>query len=144
MRDLLAELDRLAERRTSTRTSTARWELPLRPRTSPRGRTRLVAEVERLFWRGGRYHRLVLSSAERFKRSVGSYHDFVDACEAHDPDRAERVIHDSMRWAVDLIAGSLPSERDRVSGHPVDRLLHFCHSRLTPRHVTNWTVPQGR
>ena len=57
-------------------------------------------------------HRLVLSSPERFKRSVGSYHDFVDACEAHDPDRAERVIHDSMRWAVDLIAGSLPSESD--------------------------------
>ena len=54
----------------------------------------------------------MLSSAERFKRSVGSYHDFVDACEAHDPDRAERVIHDSMRWAVDLIAGSLPSEQE--------------------------------
>ena len=71
-----------------------------------------MAEVERLFWRGGRYHRLVLSSPERFERSVASYHDFVEACEAHDPDRAERVIHDSMRWAVDLIAGSLPSESD--------------------------------
>ena len=97
--------------RTSTPISTAAGS-STRPRYLASGRTRLVGEVERLFWRGGRYHRLVLSSAERFKRSVGSYHDFVEACEAHDPDRAERVIHDSMRWAVDLIAGSLPSERD--------------------------------
>jgi DNA-binding GntR family transcriptional regulator len=54
----------------------------------------------------------VLSSRERFARSVASYHDFLVACEAHDPDRAERVVTDSMRWAVDLVADSLPSERE--------------------------------
>jgi DNA-binding GntR family transcriptional regulator len=37
------------------------------------GRTRLVDEVERLFWRAERYNRLVLSTAARFKRSVGYY-----------------------------------------------------------------------
>ena len=63
MRDLLAEpRPARPERRTSTRTSTAAGS-STPPRTSPRGRTRLVAEVERLFWRGERYHRLVLSSA---------------------------------------------------------------------------------
>jgi DNA-binding GntR family transcriptional regulator len=111
MRDLLGELDRLARAQDVDAYLDGRWELHSTAYLAS-GRIRLVGEVERLFWRGGRYHRLVLSSAERFKRSVGSYHDFVDACEAHDPDRAEHVIHDSMRWAVDLIAGSLPSERD--------------------------------
>ena len=51
------------------------------------GRTRLVAEVERLFWRAERYHRLVLSSAERFRRSVGYYRGFFEACEAATPRR---------------------------------------------------------
>ena len=37
----------------------------------PRGRPRLVAEVERLFWRAERYNHLVLSTPERFRRSVG-------------------------------------------------------------------------
>ena len=34
---------------------------------------RLVDEVERLFWRADRYNRLVLSTAERFRESVGRY-----------------------------------------------------------------------
>ena len=111
MRDRLASLDRLARIQDVDAYLDGRWELHSTAYLAS-GRTRLVAEVERLFWRGGRYHRLVLSSPERFERSVASYHDFVEACEAHDPERAERVIHDSMRWAVDLIAGSLPSERE--------------------------------
>ena len=111
MRERLASLDRLARIQDVDAYLDGRWELHSTAYLAS-GRTRLVAEVERLFWRGGRYHRLVLSSPERFTRSVGSYHEFVEACEAHDPDRAERVIHDSMRWAVDLIAGSLPSEQE--------------------------------
>jgi DNA-binding GntR family transcriptional regulator len=111
MRTVLSELDRLAVEQDIDRYLVGRWELHATAYLAS-GRTRLVAEVERLFWRGERYHRLVLSSRERFARSVASYHDFLVACEAHDPDRAERVVTDSMRWAVDLVADSLPSERE--------------------------------
>jgi len=76
------------------------------------GRARLVNEVERVFWRGERYHRLVLSSAERFKKSVSSYSDFVEACHLRKGPLAERVIQDSLRWGVELISPTLPSERD--------------------------------
>jgi DNA-binding GntR family transcriptional regulator len=110
MRAVLDRLDRLARAQEIDAYLEGRWELHSTAYLAS-GRTRLVAEVERLFWRGGRYHRLVLSSPERFERSVGSYHDFVAACESHDADRAERVIHDSMRWAVDLVSGALPSEQ---------------------------------
>lgn len=74
------------------------------------GRTRLVAEVERLFWRSERYNRIVLSTKERFRRSIGNYRRLYDACKAGDPEAAERVIHESLRWAVDLISGELPTE----------------------------------
>ena len=111
MHAILGELDELAHAQDVDAYLEGRWELHSTAYYAS-GRTRLVGEVERLFWRGGRYHRLVLSSAARFKTSVSTYHDFYDACAAHDPDRAERVIHETMRWAVDLIAGSLPSERE--------------------------------
>src|SRR5262245_4129467 len=111
MRALLVELDRLANAQDIDAYLDRRWELHATAYLAS-GRTRLVAEVERLFWRGGRYHRLVLSSGARFKRSVRSYHDFTNACETHDPDAAEQVIRESLRWALDLVAGSLPSERD--------------------------------
>jgi DNA-binding GntR family transcriptional regulator len=75
------------------------------------GRARLVAEVERLFWRSERYNRIVLSTKERFRRSVGNYRRFYEACKAGDPKAAESVIHESMQWAVDLIWDELPSER---------------------------------
>jgi DNA-binding GntR family transcriptional regulator len=74
------------------------------------GRTRLVADVERLFWRSERYNRMVLSTKERFRRSVGNYRRFFAACKAGDPKRAEAVIHESMQWAVELIWDELPSE----------------------------------
>jgi DNA-binding GntR family transcriptional regulator len=111
MRTVLSRLDGLAREQDVDAYLEGRWELHSTAYLAS-GRTRLVAEVERLFWRGERYHRLVLSSPERFARSVGSYHDFVDACDAHNGERAERVIHDSLRWGVDLIAASLPSELD--------------------------------
>jgi DNA-binding GntR family transcriptional regulator len=111
MREVLVKLDRWAAEQDVDAYLEGRWALHSIAYLAS-GRTRLVAEVERLFWRGERYHRLVLSSAERFARSVGSYRAFFAACETHDGERAEAVIHDSMRWAVDLIAGSLPSEQE--------------------------------
>jgi DNA-binding GntR family transcriptional regulator len=111
MRAVLERLDELAVEQDLDAYLDGRWEFHSIAYLAS-GRARLVAEVERLFWRGGRYHRLVLSSPERFRRSVRSYHDFYAACRKHDPDRAERVIHDSMRWAVDLVGRALPSERE--------------------------------
>lgn len=74
------------------------------------GRQRLVDEVEQLFWRADRYNRLVLSTAERFRESVGRYKAFLSACEARDGAKAEEVVHESMRWAVSRLAPGLPSE----------------------------------
>ena len=68
--------------------------------------------VERLFWRAERYNRLVLSTAARFRRSVGYYRAFLEACEQRDGDAAERVIHESMRQTVADLAPSLPSEAE--------------------------------
>ena len=66
--------------------------------------------MERLFWRADRYNRLVLSTLERFRESVGRYREFLAACEANDGDRAEQAVYASMRWAVERTAPSLPSE----------------------------------
>src|SRR5262249_1559044 len=74
------------------------------------GRTRLVAEVERLFWRAERYNRLVLSTAARFQRSVGYYPAFLDAGEARDGGAPARANPESMRQTVADLAPSLPSE----------------------------------
>jgi DNA-binding GntR family transcriptional regulator len=67
-------------------------------------RPRLVDEVERLFWRAVRYHRILLCTTERFAGSV-SFHDrFFDACRARDGRAAEKVIEDSVRWTVEEFA----------------------------------------
>jgi DNA-binding GntR family transcriptional regulator len=76
------------------------------------GRQRLVAEVKRLFWRGERYHRLLLSSSDRFARSLGWYEQFLVCCKARDGARAERVIDGSMRWALRELTPLLPSEAE--------------------------------
>ena len=81
MRAILARLDRLAERRDVEPYLDDRWELHATCYRAS-GRTRLVAEVERLFRRGVRYHRIVLSDADRFARSIASYHDFVGGVRA--------------------------------------------------------------
>jgi DNA-binding GntR family transcriptional regulator len=88
----------------------ARWELHA-VCYGATGRGRLVAEVERLFWRAERYNRLILTTRDRFRRSLGHYRDFVRACEARDGAEAERVIHASVRWAVELLWDALPPER---------------------------------
>ena len=54
----------------------------------------------------------MLSTKERFRRSVGNYRRFYEACKAGDSKAAQSVIHESMQWAVDLIWDELPSERE--------------------------------
>lgn len=115
MRAVLARLVRLAARREVEPYLDGRWELHARCYRAS-GRPRLLAEVERLFRRGVRYNRLVLSDAGRFARSIASYHDFLAACESRDGEAAERVVASSMRWAVDAVAGLLPSERAQGVG----------------------------
>ena len=111
MRVLMRDLDRLARQRDVDGYLRTRWDFHAICYQAS-GRVRLVAEVERLFWRAERYNRLVLSTASRFRRSVGYYRTFLSACEARDADVAERVIHESIRGAVELLWDSLPSERD--------------------------------
>jgi DNA-binding GntR family transcriptional regulator len=113
MRELLAELERLAKRQDVDAYLRTRWEFHAVCYQAS-GRARLVAEVERLFWRAERYNRLILSSPERFRSSVGHYHAFLAACEQGDVAQAESVIHASIRWAVDLISESLPSELEEA------------------------------
>jgi len=76
------------------------------------GRRRLVGEVERLYWRSERYNRLVLSTAQRFQESLGRYSAFFADCKANDGRAAEHGVQDSLRWAVDSVAGELPSEAE--------------------------------
>jgi len=109
MRSLMRELERLAKQRDVDAYLRARWDFHAICYEAS-GRARLVAEVERLFWRAERYNRLVLSTVARFRRSVGYYHAFLEACEARDGDAAERVIHESMRQTVADLAPSLPTE----------------------------------
>ena len=109
MKETLKSLRRYAQEQNVKEYLNLRWEFHATCyRTS--GRRRLVEEVERLFWRSDRYNRLVLSTLERFRESVGRYRDFLAACEANDGARAEQAVHESLRWAVDRVAASLPSE----------------------------------
>ncbi len=109
MKKLLQRLRQLAEEQDVDEYLRQRWEFHATCYRAS-GRRRLVDEVERLFWRSDRYNRIVLSTLERFRESVGRYRDFLAACEANDGARAEQVVHESMRWAVDRVAASLPSE----------------------------------
>jgi GntR family transcriptional regulator, rspAB operon transcriptional repressor len=109
MWNLMRELEKLARKRDVDLYLHARWDFHAVCYEAS-GRPRLVAEVERLFWRAERYNRLVLSTAERFNRSVGYYRAFLEACADRDGAAAERVIHDSMRQTVDDLAPLLPSE----------------------------------
>lgn len=115
MQAMLTELERLARRRDVGSYLQLRWDFHAVCYEASR-RPRLLAEVERLFWRAERYNRLVLSSAERFRRSVAYYQEFFAACERRDPIEAERIIHESVRGAVDLIWPTLPSELEELPG----------------------------
>ncbi len=111
MKKLLRELRRLAEEQSTDEYLRLRWEFHATCyRTT--GRDRLVDEVERLFWRSDRYNRLVLSTLERFRESVGRYREFLAACERNDGPAAEDAVQSGMRWAVERVASGLPSEAD--------------------------------
>jgi DNA-binding GntR family transcriptional regulator len=109
MRKLLTQLERLAREQDVDGYLRVRWAFHATCYEAA-NRPRLVAEVERLFWRAERYNRIVLSSRERFRRSVGHYKSFYEACKAGDPRAAERVIHVSTQWAVETVAELLPVE----------------------------------
>jgi DNA-binding GntR family transcriptional regulator len=109
MRELLARLRGLARDRDVESYLATRWELHATCYRAS-GRSRLLAEVEQLFWRAERYNRFLLTAPARFRRSLAHYREFVAACAARDGDEAERVIHASIRWAVELLRDELPSE----------------------------------
>jgi len=111
MKRVLRRLRELAVEQDVDEYLRQRWEFHATCYRSS-GRQRLVDEVERLFWRSDRYNRLVLSTAERFRESVGRYRELLVACEARDGAQAEQAVQDGMRWAVDRLAASLPSEAD--------------------------------
>ena len=111
MRETLERLERAAVRQDVDAYLALRWEFyGTCYRAS--GRRRLVGEVERLYWRSERYNRLVLSTAQRFLDSLGRYAAFFANCEANDGLAAEHGVQDSLRWAVDSVAGGLPSEAE--------------------------------
>jgi len=111
MRTLLGRLQELASRQDVDEYLTLRWEFHATCYRAS-GRSRLVDQVERLYRRSERYNRLVLATPERFRESVDRYRAFLAACETGDGEAAEAVIHQAMRWAVDRVAPTLPSEQD--------------------------------
>ena len=111
MKETLRDLRRLAAERDVQEYLRLRWELHATCYRAS-GRQRLVNEVERLFWRADRYNRLVLSTAARFRESVGRYQGFLAACEARDGERAEGIVQDSIRWAFAGAADTVPSETE--------------------------------
>ena len=111
MRRLYGQLELLAREQAVDDYLGVRWDFHATCYLAS-GRARLVSEVERLFWRAERYNRIVLSGRERFRRSVRHYRDFLAACEHGSGDGAESVIHESVRWAVELVWETLPPEAD--------------------------------
>jgi DNA-binding GntR family transcriptional regulator len=112
MKETLRDLRRLAREQDVQEYLRQRWEFHATCYRAS-GRQRLVDEVERLFWRADRYNRLVLSTAARFRESVGRYQGFLSACEAGDGARAEAIVQESLRWAFERASDSVPSETER-------------------------------
>jgi DNA-binding GntR family transcriptional regulator len=111
MRETLGRLERAAAEQDADAYLALRWEFyGTCYRAS--GRRRLVEEVERLYWRSQRYNRLVVSTAQRFRESLGRYAAFLVDCEANDGPAAERGIQDSLRWGFESAAKGLPSEAE--------------------------------
>jgi DNA-binding GntR family transcriptional regulator len=109
MRPMLERLRALAEADAVDEYLRMRWEFHVACYAAA-GRERLVAEVERLYWRAERYNRRLLAGTDRYARSVEHYHLFLVACERRSGREAEDVVQDSVRWAVELLAPTLPSE----------------------------------
>jgi DNA-binding GntR family transcriptional regulator len=109
MHELLGELERLAAEEDVDGYLRARWAFHATCYEAA-NRPRLLAEVERLFWRSERYNRLVLSGRDRFAASVENYRRFYDACVAGKPKQAALIVEESTQWAVDEVWDELPSE----------------------------------
>jgi DNA-binding GntR family transcriptional regulator len=109
MGDLLGELEKLARAQDVDGYLAARWEFHATCYRAA-NRPRLLADVERLFWRSERYNRLVLSSRARFRESVENYRRFYQACMAGKPNEAATIVEESTQWAVGQVWDSLPSE----------------------------------
>lgn len=75
-------------------------------------RPRLVDEVERLFWRAVRYHRILLSTPESFAGSVASHERFFEACRERDGEAAGNVIEASVHWSIQGFARALGDRHD--------------------------------
>jgi DNA-binding GntR family transcriptional regulator len=110
MSDLFQTLTSLAGERDIEAYLRARWDFHATCYAAAR-RPRLLAEVERLFWRAERYNRLILASRRRLRESLDYHRRLFDACAARDSEEARRIVEESMQWAVELIWKSLPSER---------------------------------
>ena len=111
MKETLGDLRRLAAEQDVHEYLRQRWTFHATCYRAS-GRQRLVDEVERLFWRADRYNRLVLSTAQRFRESVRRYQAFLAACESRNGERAEEIVQESIRWAFDRAAESVPSEAE--------------------------------
>jgi DNA-binding GntR family transcriptional regulator len=111
MRPMLAHMRELAAAEAVDEYLRSRWEFHVTCYAAA-GRERLVAEVERLYWRAERYNRRLLAGTDRYQRSVGHYGLFLAACERRSGKEAEQVIHESVQWAVESLGPTLPSERD--------------------------------
>lgn len=109
MRQLLGELQQAADATDVDLYLDLRWRY-FSTAYLVSGRTRLITDVERLFRRSERYNRLVLASAERFAESVARYPRFLEACTRRDGAAAEESVQAALRWALDRVAPTLPSE----------------------------------
>jgi len=111
MRATLGELRDAAARQDVDRYLSLRWDFYGTCYRSS-GRHRLVDQVERLYHRSERYNRIVLSTPQRFRESLGRYTAFLAACKAHDGAAAEEIVQESLAWAVERVARDLPSESE--------------------------------
>ncbi len=111
MRTTLAELRDAAATQDVDRYLSLRWDFYGTCYRSS-GRHRLVDEVERLYRRSERYNRIVLSTPQRFRESLGRYTAFLAACKAQDGAAAEEIVRESLDWAVERVSGDLPSESE--------------------------------
>jgi DNA-binding GntR family transcriptional regulator len=94
---------------------TLAWELH---RTCYRaaGRERLLAQIEDVRRRAGRYIRLAVASNPGLGNAAVYQSRLVDACAAHDGPQAEQVVRDALLWTIRLVAPALDAGTPAVDG----------------------------
>ena len=93
-------------------------------------RPRLLRQVASLRDRAERYLRLVFVGADHLRWLDYSYQLF-QACAAGDPDAAERVAQDAMRWTLSQARAMLEGTLDRKS------------TRLNSSHIQKSRMPSS-